>query len=757
MNKLIGEISSLIREADQSAADLNKDGKEGNKKIGNVGFSLIKNMINTDNDVSGADVASYLQKADDINDEVDTVVFGLETDDNEIVKVYVAVPDADGFEKAMAEKLGTEDDIEDVIAELAQEFDIVDVEWPEGEDEDTDEKEPAETQNSAGEESEEATYELNFDADTAPTPTQENMEEDTMVTLGESFKQRVLGDEMIVEAKIKPEDWPAEISSFAKTLTTPGQESILYLISLFGLPREVLGSKKAIGLFRRNIIQTAREYQKNQTLKLWINKLIKELKPAGNEEEVDGKVVKEAINEKEKADLAPEWDDPKLAKAARFRDTLPRGIPRLVFDVLIGLGVPQVMLTDINKSKVRESIRAFSHIVRRTQRLRIYLNLIADALGIKAEDQTELAAHIATKNVREEVVVEALNEPEYYTIAHMVLDKLGIPPENFAFREPAVIQSFKRRKTQLNAPAVIQKLQRFLTFLEKNEIKKEAVEISEAMGLDYNSLVRQLAVALGFPADNLLHKEAQVIQALKKRKLQLNHAAVLPRLDKLVDQIEALTIKKESISSLTRDSLGLTEDEQEDDEQLNEAKNSVMIKKLLDDGEKVKSYAAGRAGMDVVGIDGPTVTLKKGNKTFVTTFDKGDKVKIVKKGNIYAIINPEDSESDFEKVMDNSTSKAKKAEAEDIGKWSYASLGSNGITLKARGVTIKLPVESAEKVVKAMGDGKPTTVKTSTGDRIIFSPRDRGHTYIIAGLDKFGNGVKLSKEDVEKFLDTLAK
>ena len=748
MNKLIGEISSLIQEADDNSADLNKDGKAGNKKIGDLGFSLIKNMINTDNSVTGTDVTNYLQKADDINDEVDTVVFGLETDTGEVVKVYVAVPDADAFEKAMSEKLGTEDDIEDVIAELAQDFDIVDVEWPEGDDEDEDEETndgEVETQNSAGDESEEASYELNFDE---ATPTQENMEEDTMATLGESFKQRVLGNDILVEAKINPEDWPTEIAGFAKTLTNPSQEAILYLISLFGLPREVLGSKKAISLFRRNIIQTSREYQKNQTLKLWINKLIKELKPSSNKE--DKEEVKEAVNEKEDKDLAPEWDDPKLAKAARFRDTLPRGVPRLVFDVLIGLGIPQVMLTDINKSKVRESIRDFTHTIRRTQRLRIYLNLIADALGIKAEDQTELASHLADKAVKEETVTEAVFEPEYSALVRELLIKLGIPADNILYKEAAVIQSFKKRKAQLNYASVMQKLQRFMNVLDKNEIKKE--EISEALELDYNSLVRQLAVALGLPIDNLHYKEAALNQSLKKRKLQLNHALLLPKLDKLVDQIEGLAIKKESISSLVRSNLGI-----EEVEQLDEAKISAQIKKLLDAGETVKSHAMGRAGMVITGVDGKTVELQKGNKKYVTTFDSGDKVKIVKKGDTYIVTNVGDDSSDFEKVMDNSTNKAKKAEAEDIGKWSYASLGSNGITLKARGVTVKLPTESAEKVVKAMGDAKPVTVKTSTGERIIFSPRDRGQAYVMAGLDKFENGVKLSKEDVEKFLDTLAK
>lgn len=63
-------------------------------------------------------------------DEVDTITFGLETDDGKIVKVYVKADQAEDFEKALAEKLGKVDDIEEVLNELSKEYEIVDVEWP---------------------------------------------------------------------------------------------------------------------------------------------------------------------------------------------------------------------------------------------------------------------------------------------------------------------------------------------------------------------------------------------------------------------------------------------------------------------------------------------------------------------------------------------------------------------------------------------------------------------------------------------------
>lgn len=827
MNKLIDQINAqTIVEADDSSAELTKDGKKANKEISQLGFSLIKDMINTDKEITGTDVADYLKKADTINDEVDTVVFGLETDDDAIVKVYVNVTDADAFEKAMAEKLGTEDDLEDVIAELAQEYDIVDVEWPEGEDEDEEEDttDDAETQNSADEETEEAAFEINFDE---PQTTKESIEgDDEMTTLGESFKQKVLGD-TLVENKIKEEDWPKEIKGLAKTLTTPAQESILFLIASFGLPPEVLGSKKAVGLFRRNIIATSREYQKNQTLKLWINKLIKELNPNLDKEEkekpIDAAKIKEAV---EKVDLAPDWENPDLVKAGRFRDTLPRGVPRLIFDLLIALGVPQVMLTDINKSKVREAIRAFTRVAKTTQRIRIYLNLIAEALGIKREDQTETAAHIASRSeMKEETLIEA-PESDYSAVVRELLIELGVPADNIVYQEAAVIRSFKKRKMQLNFAVVTRKLELFINFIKKNELKS----VNEAMEADYFALVNELSQVLGLPASNMTYKEAAVIRSIKKRKTQINAGVITPKLEKLIEFVRKNEIKQESIKDLTRKVLGeealpgsinfevnrakKSTDPKELDEiargvkmaanhydmaaniiyavmhnknvgqetleflskskdagvareaskllsTVTEGKIAKQIQKLLDAGATVKSAAVGRAGMTVDSVDGKTVHLSRGKKGYATTFDSGDKVKIEKVGdNEYKIVN--DAE-EVEKIMKRSSGEDKasntkdKVAAADRGSWSFANLGGDGgVALKARGISVKIPQSSAEKAVKAIGEGKPATVKTTTGTRIVFSPRDRGQSYVIAGIEKFENGVKMSKEDVERFLDTLA-
>jgi hypothetical protein len=101
---------------------------------GDIEFKQLRNNVapgTNGNPVSQSDVSNYLDKAHELNDEVDTVTFGMEMDDGSVAKVYVNASQAEDFEKTLAELLGQEDDLEKVIDELSQNFDIVDVEWPE--------------------------------------------------------------------------------------------------------------------------------------------------------------------------------------------------------------------------------------------------------------------------------------------------------------------------------------------------------------------------------------------------------------------------------------------------------------------------------------------------------------------------------------------------------------------------------------------------------------------------------------------------
>lgn len=130
---LLKEVSNLKQ---SDATDAGKTDVVDKLGANDVSFSLIRNTINTDGGVKGSDVSNYLERAAELNDEVDTVLYGLETDDGEVVKVYVNATQAADFEEEMKKMLGVEDDIENAIDTLATKFDIVDVIWPKGSERD---------------------------------------------------------------------------------------------------------------------------------------------------------------------------------------------------------------------------------------------------------------------------------------------------------------------------------------------------------------------------------------------------------------------------------------------------------------------------------------------------------------------------------------------------------------------------------------------------------------------------------------------
>ena len=91
-------------------------------------FSLLQNIHGSD--LTVGDVTNHLHAVDDADDTVDTVAFGLETTDGDIVKVYVNAEEAEAFEQRMAQLLGKIDDIDQAVEELSNEFDIVSVVKP---------------------------------------------------------------------------------------------------------------------------------------------------------------------------------------------------------------------------------------------------------------------------------------------------------------------------------------------------------------------------------------------------------------------------------------------------------------------------------------------------------------------------------------------------------------------------------------------------------------------------------------------------
>jgi hypothetical protein len=130
--KRSGMFPSTVPESFSSFNDIKfaKDVDDNSSAVKDPEFKTLRNNITVNNANSQMDVSKYLQKAHEINDEVDSVAFGMENSDGSIMKVWVNAQHADDFEKALADSLGKEDDAEIVINNLANTYDIIDVEWP---------------------------------------------------------------------------------------------------------------------------------------------------------------------------------------------------------------------------------------------------------------------------------------------------------------------------------------------------------------------------------------------------------------------------------------------------------------------------------------------------------------------------------------------------------------------------------------------------------------------------------------------------
>lgn len=145
MFKLLSEIDNVqqtLKHAGYSDAGATDVVNKANAQD-DVAFKNMRKTINNSGEVTGAFVADFINQAEDLNDEVDTIAFGVETDDGHIIKVYVAAEQADEFESALSTALGLDTDVETVLNDLANNFDIVDVVWPEGEGPDNDDDVPA--------------------------------------------------------------------------------------------------------------------------------------------------------------------------------------------------------------------------------------------------------------------------------------------------------------------------------------------------------------------------------------------------------------------------------------------------------------------------------------------------------------------------------------------------------------------------------------------------------------------------------------
>lgn len=236
-----------------------------------------------ENDASGdleRSVKDQLTRAA-TKDEVDTVAFGLETDDGKIVKVYVNAEHAEKFETEMAEMLGEVDDIEEALNQISKDIEVVDVEWPEDDEEGDEASDVDENADDDLEDEEDGSEVMNSKVYSKKNLEKEKVKEDT--TFGQDITQDLLLE--------------TNQNSIANQLSTVNQHLIYQAILHLGVPELAMDKSPYRSAILKGIRNTALELTHaptmRNTLKMFIKQQVIDDARAPEEEKFRGDAAKQ--------------------------------------------------------------------------------------------------------------------------------------------------------------------------------------------------------------------------------------------------------------------------------------------------------------------------------------------------------------------------------------------------------------------------------------------------------------------------------
>lgn len=513
-------------------------------------FTLPKGItFDASKKLSQREASNLVQQAQDKAEEVDTIAFGLELNDGEIVKVYVATEDAEAFEKAMSELLGKEDDIETAINDLAGEYDIVSVEWPN--DDMTGDGTPSEVGDAAddmasGEEGDgnvddladkkEKKTKLGFDlnkskeedeADADKADSEEAGEEDKKPSdedeagfddlgFGGSEGDKEKGDEEEGDSAV--DDDEEEEDEEGLVPPTDGDKKA---------PAKKKKKKPAAPKAEKKELKDSIEDERLWPFSSFLNYLSEE-KPS---QPLRGDGRKETTKEDEAEE--------------KIEDIFKTAMQRKIIRLIILIGMPATRLAQ-GKSLLRHGVREAALGLINNPKGRLFLNRtikeFEDILGTGEVEKSEKALAKHKENVKEGVehhVGQGTNKMFDHILE--LLESLGVPHDLLHTRKSMIRQALKPTIARLIKHG---KLRNYVANLgkalghehhtadEEEPTTDEEVLVKEAADLGddaYVQLVAALAGGLGIPDENLNYKKSNVIQSLRKRKQELNLSAVRQR------------------------------------------------------------------------------------------------------------------------------------------------------------------------------------------------------------------------------------
>lgn len=621
-----------------------------------VEFNQLRNNVNIGDNVTQMDVNQYLDKAHELNDEVDTVTFGMEMDDGSVVKVYVNASQAEEFEAALAGMLGQEDDVEEVIDQLANKFDIVDVEWPkDAEEAETSDDSYVSAENDGEEDTTESDKESDDDIDfSTETPPEDDGEE---TPADDEESEEPTGDE---ESEEEPpaedeessegdeesnEDEPSddeESSEEGDEASEDDEEE--EETDDFGQPIKKKKSKKEP---TEESMQTYGERFKSKLLG-------EAAKPKANASkkpvEIDSEEDAEVVAAREK--LSQQVDD--------LLEVFPSKQAKAIVTLMLTLGTP-LRAMNLHKAQVRQAIDGAAERYLKNSSFRMWIKKLLGA--INAEESS----------VSEAVGFETKLSNKYQHIIYNILKALGMPEVIEKTAQRQLIAGI-RAKSKLA--------------MTNSNVRIYLMAVADELGVDDK--------VMSMPEPDSAVKEDVITE-------DVNDA-----LNALNDLFTVLGFEPETNRSI----------------------------KAQAARQQVKSPLAKLAA-------NPSILAKL---AMVTNLIKAK----VKTGPAAPQTIPQLASVQFD--GDALT------EAADQGEWIVGKMGSSGLLLKVKGMTIKMDAGEAEKLSIALSNKKKISVKTPSDKRFMFEPKKKDYVVSEIGDDtKFPEGIILTKAQVEEIIDMVSE
>lgn len=437
-----------------------------------IEFTTLRNNISKPSEITGAAVQDYLEKAAEINDEVDTVVFGLEDDEGGIVKIYVNAEQADEFESKMSELLGMEDDLEAAINKAAETFDIVDVVWPEdAEGEATsDEETPSETD-------EDDDFDIDsIEGDETPDV---QPEEDKQVKESKKMTMDIEVGWYVYNQKDVPIAGPITEKSAKEKAESLGGDKLGFTVGYVSdydsrRRKEKLNESDDVDGIRdgMNIPMDSQYSLLAMRLKRPLEKkLIAFFSMTGipgryviNVDGIDDAIRESADMLRKNMSVRRAFDEfymllaqakgfspaSKVAEAAAPASKRGTYLQKKFETILIALGMPEQLVSSTGPAVASPMLFRVAKIIDTNPGLESALNKLAMRLGLHSSD---VEMPVAESKMFEEVDVG--NDEFLQKVIQLIL-ALGVPEDNLQYRRSVMIKALREKKLSLRARGMIE-------------------------------------------------------------------------------------------------------------------------------------------------------------------------------------------------------------------------------------------------------------------------------------------------------------